>query len=857
MQNSHTPGEIEPAKISISGGLHYQNLFTLDGFSINNDLDPGQSGSSWYGAPQGRSQGLAIDTNLLESITVQDSNIAAAYGGVTGGVVEAKTKKPTKPFGATISYQFTQGDAVPGNFSLTKYKIAGDKDDLNTFIRGLNGFESFDGKTVNSPRFFKHIFRASFESKVDEKLSFIASVSATQSFMKLYNNDSDLYNENYQAAIDLLDSVAWGKKQQRRAIYNFFGKVIYDISDDLNLEVSYTYAPQFDKRFMLNSPQNQFYNWNSGGHQVGGKLTWYNSLGVLTNQLGYSYLHNTAVLHNYDSTKYWAVSATKNWGIWASRAREGGHAPGYNTQHTISEKIVQDFLPLEIVTPYVEATNLFQIGAELGYQKAFYGFTSDYFVSAVNSPRAMTQEQQALCLQTDMKWCDPNPVYDVRSSNANNLPAGAYEDYKTTADANGRTGYYLWKYGQFFKDTSFLQKGENSLDNAFAALFLQNDLRLDFKKFGVINARYGVRLDGDTYMEKLTAAPRFSASYLTPAPQAYQTQLTFGANRYYGRNMFAYALNDRIRNSHYDFVRDTPALSWYDILASGVECSTTVTTNCYETQKPSIKFSELKIPYVDELMVGIAQRVKVVDLGAKYINRKGKDEVRYISRNTLGLAADDNYTNGYYTYSNEGKSWTEVVTFTIENNEPLKFANVSNFFLLAFDYTQVRRNFISYADSMTDIEYKFDMVLWNGKLIPLSERPADNFVRPWTLRLNTTTNFEIGKTKWLWSNFFRYRAGYHATASTNMRNYVLPDGSTATVRAYKEIKLPYSFTWDMRVGFEVDIYKGNTFFMNVDILNVENRANVALTQSANYTTGVWTPIYELGRQFWLQVGYKY
>ena len=39
-QSSHTPGEINPANISISGGLFYQNNFQLDGFNINNDLDP-------------------------------------------------------------------------------------------------------------------------------------------------------------------------------------------------------------------------------------------------------------------------------------------------------------------------------------------------------------------------------------------------------------------------------------------------------------------------------------------------------------------------------------------------------------------------------------------------------------------------------------------------------------------------------------------------------------------------------------------------------------------------------------------------------------------------------------------------
>ena len=71
--------------------------------------------------------------------------------------------------------------------------------------------------------------------------------------------------------------------------------------------------------------------------------------------------------------------------------------------------------------------------------------------------------------------------------------------------------------------------------------------------------------------------------------------------------------------------------------------------------------------------------------------------------------------------------------------------------------------------------------------------------------------------------------------------------------------MPASFTWDMRVGFEMDIYSGNTLYVNVDIYNVLNKQNVAIA-SLNYSSTAGTtavPIYEVGRQFWVQVGYKF
>jgi hypothetical protein len=46
-QSSNTPGELDPANISINGAKYYQNNFMIDGISINNDLDPGAQS---YGA---------------------------------------------------------------------------------------------------------------------------------------------------------------------------------------------------------------------------------------------------------------------------------------------------------------------------------------------------------------------------------------------------------------------------------------------------------------------------------------------------------------------------------------------------------------------------------------------------------------------------------------------------------------------------------------------------------------------------------------------------------------------------------------------------------------------------------------
>lgn len=87
-----------PAEISIHGQPFYQNAFLIDGIDTANDLNPADVEDVWD-APvpwqiQGGSspQGYYIDTGLVESVEVYDSNVPAEYGGFTGGVVAAELK---------------------------------------------------------------------------------------------------------------------------------------------------------------------------------------------------------------------------------------------------------------------------------------------------------------------------------------------------------------------------------------------------------------------------------------------------------------------------------------------------------------------------------------------------------------------------------------------------------------------------------------------------------------------------------------------------------------------------------------------------------------------------------------------
>ncbi|RDU61146.1 TonB-dependent receptor [Helicobacter marmotae] len=809
---STTPGEIDPANISISGGLFYQNNFMLDGFNMNNDLDPaGTMGGNPVAATAlpGRSQGLNIDTSLLDSISVQDSNISAAYGGFTGGVVEATTKRPTKDFGASISYQITQGNANLEKFSLTKYHIYEANDQSYSNFLNSTSYGS-------QPEFIKHIVRASLESKLNDKSGVIASFSTIQSFIPL----------NAYAATQRVSTLDDVQKTQKRQSYNFFIKGYYDPIENLRLEASYTYAPQYNEYFIVNTKDSDFY-LQSGGHQAGLKALWENTLGLLTAQTNLNYMENSRS-GSAQHMKGWRVSAEKNWSTNTNGTlTEGGYGNVDTTQLNVNLKLNQDFKTLRIFS-FLE--NKFATGLELGYVNASYERLGDTIFggSAWLSPLSDGKS----CID---EFCSASPVY-----------------YSTGTWANNK--------GQFANRATLYKAGKIEVDNRTLALYAQDDINFFLGAFGEINTRLGLRLDYDTYMDKAPLAPRFSLNYTAPwsygeSGRNFKSTLTFGANRYYGRNLFAYALMDGRSALTYTVQRTDPQTSW---------------DNATKTQnKNDTDFAKLKVPYADELVIGISQQIYMFQAGAKYIHRFGRDEIRRACINpstgdisSLNCSSNTTLTqNLRYVYTNEGQSDGDIVSLSVQNHKLLETFGIVHHYLLAFDWTNVKRNYADYSTNLTDNELNNQLISYNGKLIFYADRPADNYTRPYTLRLNTTHTFSLGRTKWLWNNFFRYRAGYKTMASVTRaadKDSFVINGVLTQVDTFKTYFIKGAFTWDMRVGFEVDVFKGNTLFVNVDIYNVLNAQNIAIA-NASYSSSAGTtavPTYEVGRQFWLQVGYK-
>ncbi|MGX2972154.1 TonB-dependent receptor, partial [Helicobacter sp. T3_23-1059] len=697
----------------------YQNNFQIDGFNMNNDLEP--AGGTTNGPTTlrgGRSQGLNIDTSLLESITVLDSNVSASYGGFTGGVVEAQVRKPRKDnsgingWHANISYQHTSNH-------LTQYHIHQDQE--------ANFATSADENY--QPQFHKHLIKSSVEGYITENLGLIASFNTTQSFIPL------------QAYGDFMGAGADSKKtrEQKRQSYNYYAKIFYNPSENLTIEANLAYMPQFNTYYHALA-KDSYYSMESGGWQAGLKALWQSNAGLWTNSLGYSRLENS----RRSDTNYWLswfVSDEKNWAysptasVGTARANEGGYGDIDELQNTLNYKSDFTFSPLSV---WRTAHN-FRVGVDLDYQKLgknrlneYYGFTNPAPLVGQSCPNTPDSFGIWSCSNVRPKDKVPN--------NATFNQLGWNANWDTIV-------------GQYFNLLTFyLPKGNVEFDNIAYGAFVEDDINFDLGKVGEINTRLGLRFDGDSYMSKQSLAPRFSINYATPASSEFKTQITFGANRYYGRNLFSYRFYDYLNSSASQWTRNSPNDAWVE------------STNPAAMVYSSYKFSKLKVPYSDELMGAITQNLGIFGATLKYIYRDGKDEIMQMQRNNLKpqppLEPGYGYgTNGgnYTTWTNDGKSESHIISFIVQNTKLIQTYGITHNYLFAFDYTQVNRGYNIYGTDSA--YYDNDDVVYNGQIIKYRDRPVDNYARPWTLRLNTTHTFNIGKTKWLLNNFFGYKWG--------------------------------------------------------------------------------------------------
>jgi hypothetical protein len=202
--------DLLPSEISISGGRPTENYFILDGVGVNNLMETGDSNSvldfDWVRSAS--PQTVWVDSDLVGSVTVLDSNVSAEFGRFTGGVVDIRTREPSRRFGMQASYSIATDD-------LARYHLSPSY--TSTVVR-------------EQPRFDRRRWSVSADLPINETMALLASYSRSEA--TTYNN----WSAN-------LTDIGSEQFDQTNVSESYLLKYSWEPRGDLRLTAQVTHAP--------------------------------------------------------------------------------------------------------------------------------------------------------------------------------------------------------------------------------------------------------------------------------------------------------------------------------------------------------------------------------------------------------------------------------------------------------------------------------------------------------------------------------------------------------------------------------------------------------------------------------------
>ncbi|MGO1718895.1 MAG: hypothetical protein ACTHZI_01710 [Luteimonas sp.] len=756
-----TPGEISPAEISIHGAHFYQNAFIVDGVNFNNDIDPAQEGTPYrlFAVP-GTSQGQALDTNLLESVTVFDHNISAAYGGFNGGVVEATTRRPGRELSGNVAVQSSRS-------SWTRYHVD---------ERLREDFDSASSWSDGHPEFEKTFIRASLEGYVSDNVGLLFGYSGRRSTIPTHFYSSHLVEEFGQE-----------KVTQERRIDNYLLKGVWHASERLDIEASVTHAPERNQYFRSNIRGGDI-DIVRDGSTASFKADLRTGWGSIGQTLGWS---RTELSRDPDSDDYmsWQRSESKDWGT-NNNTLEGEFGHIEQQMDRLSYALEAAWDPIQ----WGRTEHSFLVGGHVERQDTHY---------------ARLTENSTYVLPRATDTCTNSAgVTDTLACSMGTTVAG-------------------WP-GQFLSQRTRYATGEIAFNTTSWGAYVEDDIRWER-----LRIRPGVRLDDDSYMHQTTVAPRLAVSWeLTDRGN---TMLHAGANRYYGRNVAAWRLQEGIDRLRHNAERRASLDEDWTV---GIQ------------PQNSVKFRELDIAYSDELSIGFSHRFgNDFSLRGNVVNRKGRDQVIQVSGDRVDEDFDDPLlASNFTTWTNDGRSESNTYSLQAASLRSFEWGPTSTSLIASLSYLDIKYASPTYFSSTDGNDYYDNPIIqYRGDFIRYADRPMENFNRPWTANVSTTTR--VPAWRLTWTNSLGYRSGHVRIAETGFTT----EYEGVMVDVWDEVEFGSSITWDMRLGWELPLAGTQRLFTNVDIFNVLDRVSVYGTSNGrNYA-----PYYETGRSFWLEVGYAF
>lgn len=416
-RSSLTGGEILPAEISISGGRVYENNFLIDGIGNNRLLDPVADNPMSVTDVPGHSQEMYIDTSLIESVTVQRSNISARYSGFTGGVVEMETRDPSKEF------QFQLGGWTTRSEWASFHIEREERDDFYA-----------SQEADQQPEFRKYNHNVSMDIPISEHLGILLAYSHNYSRIPLQNFEIE--------------------QRQHRKQENIFAKALYYPSDKTSLSFSFLSTP-YEAKYFRDDVKESDFTLKGGGWGLQSKLE--QQLDIADVEIAFGYRESNNKRRAPEEYFNYRVTESVPWGERYSRM--GGYGDLDTEQESLTSAIHLEFEPFSwgaIKQQWNAGVSLERTLAEYKH----FGTTNSGWEVA---PDVQCLPGDIYCI-ADEQYADSRVIYPADKADAEITFTDAYvEDTLSWGHISLRGGIHL-SYNDFTRNKDYATRSSLAYD---------------------------------------------------------------------------------------------------------------------------------------------------------------------------------------------------------------------------------------------------------------------------------------------------------------------------------------------------------------------------------------------------------
>ncbi|MDY0205556.1 MAG: TonB-dependent receptor plug domain-containing protein [Pseudomonas sp.] len=371
---------------------------------------------------------------------------------------------------------------------------------------------------------------------------------------------------------------------------------------------------------------------------------------------------------------------------------------------------------------------------------------------------------------------------------------------------------YQFKNGADYQsEETIYGKGKINFTNLNLASYAE--LEGDYDRFFW---RGGLRLERDGWLKNTNWAPRFLAGVYLDENKAYQA--TIGANRYYGKSFLSYRLREKER-------RYITKRKYIESVGGLVE----------QDMSKEWQFRDLDTPYDEEYSIGLFGPALSGQAGLQLVQRRGRNQIR----------TNTDAVTGVKSFDNSGSSDTYQVDL-FWRSQTLPFAGM--------DWTV--NSALAWMDKKTDSRFgnrtggylstttANEDVIYKGKKISRDDLPAADFAVPITANFDLIT--QAFNDRLFVRNSLSLTNGYRYIKSLGGKT--LP-GSTTKLDSYDIEKQGSTTRWDMSVEYQL-LASPSSPYIRTDLINVLDSKNVISAEGG-------TQLFGVGRQYWLEVGYRF